>query len=245
MALPVPHILVVDDEPSVREALTAALDGAYVVHGAVTGDEACAVLRTHPIAAIILDAILEDEHGLDLVGRFRTLSRAPILILTGYGTEELAVRALRAKASDYLKKPVSVRELRAALARLIQPDDLMPDLATRVRQFLDAHPAKPFRAATMAAQLGMSEAHLRRLFRETYGKTPRRYVTEARIRRAAELLRTSKRGIKQIAMEVGYTDLRLFRRTFARLIGMTPLAWRARGRKGGQDRVRGESGCPE
>lgn len=229
----VPHILVVDDDASVREAVAAALDRNYVVHSASTGDEACAALRKHPIAAIILDAILEDEHGLDLVGRFRTLSRAPILILTGHGTEELAIRALRAKASDYLKKPVNIRELCATLDRLIPPDDAIPDLATRVRQFLDAHPTKPFRASTLAAQLGMSEGHLRRLFRETYGKTPRRYVSEVRIRRAADFLRGTERGIKQIAMEVGYTDLRLFRRTFTRLVGMTPLAWRARGRKGG------------
>ena len=218
----VPHILVVDDEPSVREALAAALDGTYVVHSSSNGDEACAALRKHPIAAIILDAILEDEHGLDLIGRFRTLSRAPILILTGHGTEELAVRALRARASDYLKKPVNIRELHATLARLIPPDDLTPDLAARVRQFLDAHPAKPFRAATLAAQLGMSEAHLRRLFRETYGKTPRKYATEVRIRRAADLLRGTERSIKQIAQAVGYQNVAAFDRIFKRAFGVTP-----------------------
>lgn len=172
MALPVPHILVVDDEPSVREALTAALDGAYVVHGAVTGDEACAVLRTHPIAAIILDAILEDEHGLDLIGRLRTLSRAPILILTGHGTEELAIQALRAKASDYLKKPVSVRELRAALDRLIQPDHPRLDPAAHARHLMTEHPDRPHTTASLAKEVGLGDRQLRRRFFEAYGKTP-------------------------------------------------------------------------
>ena len=50
---PLPHVLVVDDDASIREALGAALGHAYTVHAAATGDEACAVLRRHPIAAII------------------------------------------------------------------------------------------------------------------------------------------------------------------------------------------------
>lgn len=90
------HILVVDDDPSVIEALTVALKGTYVVHGAATGKEAYLLLRRHPIASIILDAVLSREHGLDLVEPFRALSRAPIPMLTGHGSEELAVRAFRA-----------------------------------------------------------------------------------------------------------------------------------------------------
>ncbi len=115
-----PHILIIDDEPAIREALATALKGAYVVHGAATGSEACALLRRHPVAAIVLDAVLGDEHGLDLVARFRAISPAPILVLTGYGSEDLAIQALRAKASEYLKKPVGEREFRAMPPRCLQ-----------------------------------------------------------------------------------------------------------------------------
>lgn len=229
----VPQILVVDDDSSVREALSAALKGTYVVHSASTGDEACAVLRKFPVAAIILDAILEEEHGLDLVARFRTLSRARILLLTGHSSEDLAIRAVRTQVDDYLKKPLSLPALHAALERLLPPDGGPADLAARARRYLDDHPAKQFRAVALAAQFGVSEAHLRRCFRAAFGKTPRRYLTEVRIRSAAELLRTTKRGIKQIALEAGYADLKLFRRTFTRLVGMAPLAWRVRGRARG------------
>jgi len=111
-----PHILIVDDDPAVVEALTAALKGTYIVHGAATGEEACAILRAHLIAAIILDALLGEEHGLDLVERFRKLSTAPILILTGHSTEDLAIRAVRAKVDDYLRKPLDLRALHAALS---------------------------------------------------------------------------------------------------------------------------------
>ena len=64
---PLPHVLVVDDDASIREALGAALGRAYAVHAAATGDEACAVLQRHPVAAIILDVVLGREQGLGLV----------------------------------------------------------------------------------------------------------------------------------------------------------------------------------
>jgi YesN/AraC family two-component response regulator len=217
-----PHILVVDDDASVREALAAALDGTYVVHNTSNGDEACAALRKHPIAAIILDAILEDEHGLNLVGRFRTLSRAPILILTGHGTEELAIRALRAKASDYLKKPVTVRELRAALARLIQPDHPRLDPAAQARHLMTEHPDRPHTTASLAEDVGLSDRQLRRRFRHVYGKTPRRYLVETRLQRAEELLQTTDLGIEQIAQAVGYQNVAAFDRIFKRAFGVTP-----------------------
>jgi len=118
-ARPKRHILVVDDDVSLLAALAAVLVDTYNVHIATTGEQACAILREHPIAAIVLDVVLGAESGLDLILRFREISKAPILILTGYGSEEMAVRALRAQANDYLRKPMTMPELRAALARLI------------------------------------------------------------------------------------------------------------------------------
>lgn len=218
----VPHILVVDDDASVREALTAALDGTYVVHSTTTGDEACAALRKHSIAAIILDVLLGREHGISLIERFRTLSQAPILILTGYGTEELAICALRAKASDYLKKPVNIRELRAALARLIQSDHPRLDPAAQARHLMTEHPERPHTTASLAKDIGLSDRQFRRRFRHVYGKTPRRYLVEARLQRAEDLLRTTDLGIEQIAQAVGYQNVAAFDRTFKRAFGVTP-----------------------
>jgi YesN/AraC family two-component response regulator len=231
-----PQVLVVDDDPGVRELLIAALADIYIVHAAASGDEACALLRTRPIVAVILDAVLGHEHGLDLVERFRNLSAAPILLLTGYGSEDLAVRALRARVDEYLKKPVSVVGLLAVLRRIIPSDESTIDLATRAGRYLTAHAGKPIRMVELATRLGVGEAHLRRRFRDAHGMTPRHYLAEMRVRRAADLLRTTQREVKQIAQEVGYTDLQLFRRTFTRVLGMTPLRWRLQGKEGKPDR---------
>jgi len=228
-----PQILILDDEPSIREALTLALAGPYIVHAAATGDEACAILQDHPVAGIVLDAMLGDEHGLDLIERIRTLSHAPILLLTGHGTEELAIRALRVQVSEYLKKPVNLHELHAVLARLLSGGRIPPDPMVHVHLHLTEDPERPLTAGGLARHVGLSERQLRRRFRAKYGKTLRRYLSDLRLEQAAELLRTTRLGIKQIAVEVGCANVAWFAKLFKRAYGVPPSDFRTRHRQPG------------
>jgi len=223
---PRPSILVVDDEPPVCEAVTAALADRYTTHAATCGADAVAVLRAHAISGIILDAFLQHEHGLDLVPRFRQLSAARILILTGQGSEALAAQGIWMGVDGYLKKPVAIATLQAAVLQLLHRPAGTGDLAARARQALEAHPPTPFQPAVWARALGAGEAHLRRLFRDTYGRTPRRYLTEVRLVRAAALLQTTSRGIKEIAADVGYASHTRFGKAFAAQYGVSPSAYR-------------------
>jgi two-component system response regulator YesN len=226
-APPRPHILVLDDDPAIRDALEMALRGLYVVHSAATGEQAYAILQRHPIAAIVLDAVLGAEHGLDLIQRFRAISRAPIVLVTGYGSEELAVRALRARVDEYLNKPVDVAKLRTTLADLMTLPGARADHVIRARRHLEEHPDQRHTTASLAKELGLSERHLRRRFQEAYGKTPRRFLAEVRMQRAEELLRKTQLGIEEIALAVGYPDLGTFRRIFKHAFGMTPSDFRS------------------
>ncbi len=228
MRVSVPHVLIVDDEASIRLALATALTGTYVVWEAATGEEACRVLRTHPIAAIVLDVVLGQEHGLDLIEQFRALSRARIVILTGYSTEELAIRAVRAQVNDYLKKPVNIDDLRTTIARVVPPTARPTDPVERLRLHLEEHPRKDRTLCDLASQLAVSEDHLRRLFRAVYGKTPQQYLAERRIRHAAELLRKTPRGVKEVATAVGWSNVAHFYKLFKRSVGLTPAGYRAR-----------------
>jgi two-component system response regulator YesN len=223
---PRPSILVVDDEAAIREAIAAALAGCWVVYAVASGDEACALLQGHAMAVIILDLVLRNEYGLDLVARFRRLSLSPILVLTGHSSEEAAIRAVRAGVQDYLKKPFSLGDLEAALRRLVPWPESTAALAARARRALDAYLPTPFRAATLASQLGVTERHLRRAFLSIHGKTPRRYLTDLRMARAATLLRTSPLPIEQIAWDLGYLSATRFGRVFHRAFQMSPSDYR-------------------
>jgi DNA-binding response OmpR family regulator len=224
--LAAPHVLIVDDDPAVREALHAALADTYAVHLAASGREALALLRGTRVAAVILDAMIGDEDGVALIEPFRSLTTAPILILTGHSSETLAIRAVWARADGYLRKPVDAHLLHLTLTRLLTAEPHGADPLERVRQHLEKHPDQT--AETLSGVASLSERHLRRRFQETYGKTPRRYATEARLARAADLLRGSTLGVDQIAQAVGYRTLAAFDKSFKHIYGLTPSEFRVK-----------------
>ena len=220
-----PHLLVVDDDPAVIEALTAALQETYVVHAATTGAQACALLRRQPIHGILLDVVLGAEHGLDLVAQFRALSPAPLLVLTGFGSEAVAARAVRAQGEDYLTKPLGVPALQATLARHIPCTRSLHDLAARARTSLDAYPPKPFTLGPFARALGVSPMHLRRCFRAIYGTTPQRYLLRLRLERAARHLGTRSLAVAEVAWAVGLPTVPWFIQWFKRRFGVPAAAY--------------------
>jgi DNA-binding response OmpR family regulator len=135
-----PHqatILVVDDEPSLRDALSYTLrKEGYRVELATTGVEAIqSVRRSHP-DAVILDVMLPGIDGLQVCRTLRAESTVPILLLSAKGEEIDRVVGLELGADDYLAKPFAMRELLARIramlrrAQMMKPDDV--PLADRV-----------------------------------------------------------------------------------------------------------------
>jgi two-component system KDP operon response regulator KdpE len=109
-----PAVLVVDDEPAIVRALSAALQArGYRPLTASTGGEAINVAATHNLAVIILDLNLPDFDGVEVCRRIREWSRTPIIILTVEGADDRKVAALDEGADDYVTKPFSMPELLA------------------------------------------------------------------------------------------------------------------------------------
>lgn len=110
------RVLVVDDEPQLRRALTTTLRGAgYEVDGACSGEEALTLAASARPDAIILDLVLPDLSGVEVCRELRRWSSVPILILSVVGDESQKVAALDAGADDYVTKPFGVAELLARL----------------------------------------------------------------------------------------------------------------------------------
>jgi AraC-like DNA-binding protein len=92
---------------------------------------------------------------------------------------------------------------------------------------------------SVAAAAGYSRYHFVRLFKETYGDTPGRYLSRRRIERARELLRSANLTVTEICMIVGFTSLGTFCTRFKEQVGMTPTEFRERARRGGPARIPG------
>lgn len=106
-----PTVLVVDDDPSIRELVRYNLTRArFKVLTASAGREALMVTETTPVDMMVLDLMLPDMTGIEVCRRFRQRSRAPVLILTARYQETDRVLALDAGADDYVTKPFSPKE---------------------------------------------------------------------------------------------------------------------------------------
>jgi AraC-like DNA-binding protein len=99
----------------------------------------------------------------------------------------------------------------------------------RARDAMDRDFALPLDLARLASIAVVSEAHFIRTFKATFGETPHRYLQRRRIERAMYVLRTTERSITAICMEVGFSSLGTFSRTFTDIVGETPSRFRLRG----------------
>src|SRR2546423_13104362 len=110
------RILVVDDEPDLRDAVRVYLEmHGYVVLQAADGEEAMHKVRTALPDLVVLDVMMPVMDGIAALQRIRTLSAVPVIMLTVKGDEDDKVRALRLGADDYVTKPFSQRELLARI----------------------------------------------------------------------------------------------------------------------------------
>jgi two-component system response regulator MprA len=131
------RILVVDDEPAVREAVERALrlDG-YDVQLAGDGGEALERLDERAPDAVVLDVLMPRVDGLELCRRMRRRGdRTPVLMLTARDAVRDRVAGLDAGADDYLVKPFALDELLARLRALLRR--AMPDAGGAPLRFLD------------------------------------------------------------------------------------------------------------
>jgi len=224
------RILVIDDDRSLIESLTAALSPPYSVRAALNGNSALAYLETERTDLIILDLMLGAEDGLELLPRLRGLTPAPILLLTGFGTRENLVRAVRSKPDDFLDKPVDLRGLRGRVASLLERSAPEADPLERVRAWIARDFHRPITGKALAHAAGLGLANLRRAFADRFGLTPRAYLEECRMRRAANLLQDTDSPIKDVAVQVGFEDPNNFSTAFKRFHGSCPETFRTQHR---------------
>ncbi len=117
-----PTLLVVDDEPAIRESLERAVAiERYAVALAAVGEQALDLLAARPVEAIVLDLAMPGIDGLEVCRRLREAGdRTPVLILTARDAVSDRVEGLDAGADDYLVKPFALAELKARLRALLR-----------------------------------------------------------------------------------------------------------------------------
>ncbi len=142
--VPAPLVLVVDDEPLVREVVGRYLErDGFRVMVAADGDEALRLLGSATPELVVLDVMLPGVGGLDVLAELRRRGEVPVILLTARGDEADRVLGLELGADDYVVKPFSPRELTARVRSVLRRtaprqegghlefDGLVIDTATR------------------------------------------------------------------------------------------------------------------
>lgn len=123
------NILVVDDEPKIREVLFSLLESkGYGVYTAENGKEALAIFEKNNISLVLLDLMLPDMSGEEVCALIRKKSRVPILMLTAKSEESSFINGLSIGADHYITKPFSLKVLAAQIEAILRrsEDDLIP-----------------------------------------------------------------------------------------------------------------------
>lgn len=243
-------ILIVDDDPSVLEAVGAALVPPYEVLTARNATNALEIAEEQALNLALLDYLLPDASGLSLLRAIQRISpRLPIILMTGFGSEEVAVQSFRSGVWDYLKKPFSVLDLvtrvertlalssgqeqtgpragrQADAGRLPEADRLPNKSLQRAMAFVEKHLNSSVSLDQVAREAGMSKFHFCRVFKGATNLTFREYLARRRIARAVELLQDRDRSLSQIYLNVGFKDMSHFSRVFRKLVGQPPSRFR-------------------
>jgi signal transduction histidine kinase len=141
-----PSVLIVEDEEAVAFTLREILaQEGYTVRDVSSTEDALALVGQERFDVALLDLRVGEDSGLTVLSRLKELSPGTVaLILTGYGSLETAIEAMRHGAFDYLLKPCDVQELKAAITR---------GLEQRRAAGLDVGPASPEDAVAARAEL--------------------------------------------------------------------------------------------
>ncbi|MBN1477432.1 sigma-54-dependent Fis family transcriptional regulator [Candidatus Sumerlaeota bacterium] len=135
------RILIADDEANTLEGLRWALEGEgedMAIATARDGEQAWQALRADPADLVLTDLKMPRLSGMDLLRRVKESSpETEVIVLTGHGTVESAVEAMKLGAADYLLKPINIEELRITVRRVLESARLRHENEALRRQ-LDA-----------------------------------------------------------------------------------------------------------
>jgi two-component system nitrogen regulation response regulator NtrX len=133
------QILVVDDEDEIRISLEEILsEEGYGVRGAATASEALTLLQDAPYDVLLLDIWLPDRDGLEVLAEVRkqpVQSRPEVIIISGHGTIEAAVKATKLGAYDFLEKPLSLERTLIVVKNAVEARRLRSENEEFKRQF--------------------------------------------------------------------------------------------------------------
>lgn len=242
-------VLVVDDEPDIREYLKEELGIHYKVIDCSNGKEAYeAILKEKP-HIVVSDVMMPEIDGITLCRKLKSnvnINHIPVILLTARYTEEDKGVGLNCGADAYIEKPFSIEILKLTINNLIENRELLKVkffgnsemenqikpinikssdeiLLRKVVDLINERISDPdLNVEVLAAHVGMSRVHMHRKLKELTNQSARDFIRSIRLKQAAILLTKKKLGVAEAAYAVGYSNPSHFSNSFKDFFGMSP-----------------------
>ena len=246
-----PKILLVEDNPEMRQYILGHLIYSFDILEASNGKEALSMLKEEPLPALIIsDLMMPEMDGLTLLKEIRNnnnISHIPFILLTARADDEDRIAGYQFKADAYITKPFQAEELLLRIRNmlesqeaikekysrkvmLVEPDQM--ELTSADKQFLDTmkelvmkHMGDPdFGLQHLSGGAFLSERQLRRKLTELTGLTPIEYIRQIKLLYAKQLIeQQAYNSISEIAVVVGFTSAAYFSRLFKKMFHISPV----------------------
>ena len=250
-----PHILVVEDNPDLRNFLQQSLHDTYRVSTAENGKKALEQINQQQPDLIISDIMMPimrgDELCQTLKGNMET-SHIPVILLTALGDRESILRGLKIKADNYVVKPFDMDILKANIASVLankeyirqrfaqlnyQTEDLPQEIKQapglnldqefliKVTELVKKNLDKEFNVDDLCMEMGMSRSSFYNKLKALTERSPSDFVRQIRMKEAAILLKSKRHTVAEVSDMMGYSDPKYFTDIFKKHYGMTPSAY--------------------
>ena len=241
-------ILVVEDNPDLREMIKENLSDNYAVIEAENGKIGLKLAEDHIPDLIISDIMMPEMDGYELSRKIKASEKTnhiPVILLTAKAETKDKLEGLETGADDYLIKPFNSEELKVRVKNLIKirkqmrekyqsqmlikPSEIVVPSTQKV--FVDKLTSiieknisnENFSVEILSEEVGLSRAQLHRKVKAITNQAPSEFIRNYRLQRAAELLKQDAGNIAEIAYQVGFSSQAYFTKTFQEIYGLTPL----------------------
>jgi signal transduction histidine kinase/ligand-binding sensor domain-containing protein/DNA-binding response OmpR family regulator len=239
-------MLVVEDNPDVRQFVAGHFGAIYKVLQARNGEEGWNKALENVPDVIISDILMPDVDGYEFCKRIKNderTSHIPVILLTALHSKEHELKGLATGADDYITKPFDLSVLQVKVENLLsireslkekyirtvvlEPENVVlssPDerfLKKALEVVENSISDSDLDIESFAGKVGVSRMQLYRKLHALTNMTVKEFIRSIRLKRAAQLLVQQKMNISEVAYEVGFKDLSHFRKCFRREYGMS------------------------
>jgi signal transduction histidine kinase/DNA-binding response OmpR family regulator len=243
-------VCIVEDNPSILLLINSVLSPYYTTHTAADGESGYSIILSQIPDIIITDIEMPQMNGLEMIRKLRKhplTNHIPILILSSKDSDMSQIEGYQSGADDYITKPFSQEILANKVQAVLEqrkrylkhfkleaytpqsgavPQSLDEKFIKSATDYIgDNYSKETLTVEDLAAHLGISRVQLFRKFKSIVGTNPQDFIKNYRLEKAAQLLKTKKWRVSDVAYQVGFSEPQYFSTCFAKHYGTTPTKY--------------------